>query len=461
MTTLRLPISSPRHRVARLVGVGLAVLVVLLASRLPLPGSPVAPAAAPAVEPEPLAPAPQLDARGSLGLLPPAERVDFWEKRVAAGGSYLDLINLADAYLDRSRATGDLDDLTRAATALDSAAETAPYPPQVDVRRAQVAFALHDFAGALQRADDVLRDDPNNLAALGVAADARLETGDVDGARERYEQLARLAPSPAAWSRLGRLAFLTGDPDAAIRLVARAEDESRAAGAPDAEAFYALQLGDLRRATGDLDGAAAAYDRALAVQPDYVPAMAGLAAVHHVAGRDPEATQLLEAATARLPQPELVAALGDLYALAGRQRDADAQYRLVDGIAQLSAANGSVYDRQLTLFAADHGRDLAAAVRRAGAELAVRGDVYGHDALAWALFNAGQLDEAAAEATAAMALGTPDPRIAYHAGLIAAARGERDVALPLLRLAVRGGAMLPPLQLERARAELASLEAAA
>jgi tetratricopeptide (TPR) repeat protein len=283
----------------------------------------------------------------------------------------------------------------------------------------------------------------------------------VDGARERYEQLARLAPSPAAWSRLGRLAFLTGDPDAAIRLVARAEDESRAAGAPDAEAFYALQLGDLRRATGDLDGAAAAYDRALAVQPDYVPAVAGLAAVHHVAGRDPEATQLLEAATARLPQPELVAALGDLYALAGRQRDADAQYRLVDGIAQLSAANGSVYDRQLTLFAADHGRDLAAAVRRAGAELAVRGDVYGHDALAWALFNAGQLDEAAAEATAAMALGTPDPRIAYHAGLIAAARGERDVALPLLRLAVRGGAMLPPLQLERARAELASLEAAA
>jgi hypothetical protein len=100
-------------------------------------------------------------------------------------------------------------------------------------------------------------------------------------------------------------------------------------------------------------------------------------------------------------------------------------------------------------------------VRRAGAELAVRGDVYGHDALAWALFNAGRLDEAAAEATAAMALGTPDPRIAYHAGLIAAARGERDVALPLLRLAVRGGAMLPPLQLERARAELASLEAAA
>jgi tetratricopeptide (TPR) repeat protein len=463
MTTIGVPFHPSRHWLARLAGIGLAVATVVAATQLPgllrpsVPPTAGAPGAA--VAPDAVVPAPALDARGTLGLLPPAQRVAFWEKRVAAGGSYLDLINLADAYLDRSRVSGGLDDLTRAAAALDRAARTAPYPEQVSVRRAQVAFALHQFPDAVRRADRILHDDPQNLAALGVAADARLELGDVDGARQRYQQLAQLAPSPAAWSRLGRMAFLTGDPDAAMPLVLRAADVSRQEGAPDAEAFYEFQLGDMRRATGDLTGAAAAYERALAALPEYVPAMAGLAAVRNAQGHRDEAIDLLETATARLPQPELVAALGDLYALDGRSRDADRQYRLVDGIAQLSAATGSVYDRQLDIFAADHDTNVAAAVRRARTELAVRRDVYGHDALAWALFKSGDIAEAAREATAALALHTPDPRIAYHAGLIAVAQGDAARALPLLRLAVRGIAVLPPLQQPQARAALADLEA--
>jgi tetratricopeptide (TPR) repeat protein len=454
MTTIHLPLPASRRALPRLGGVALAIALVALAGRIPS-AAPVAPAA----HPDALQQPPALDARGTLGLLPPAQRVAFWEKRVAAGGSYLDLINLADAYLDRSRVSGGLDDLTRAAAALDRAATTAPYPAQVEVRRAQVAFSLHDFHGAMRGADALLRDDPANLAALGVAADARLETGDVAGARERYDQLARLAPSPAAWSRLGRMAFLTGDPDAALRLVARAASVSRQEGAPDAEAFYEFQLGDLDRATGALDDAAAAYSRALVALPDYVPAMAGLAAVRNAQGQRGPAISLLQDATARLPQPELVAALGDLYALDGQRQRAEAQYALVGGIARLSAANGSVYDRQLSIFAADHDRDVRAAVRRARAELAVRGDIYGHDALAWALFKAGSLDAAAAEADAALTLNTPDPRIAYHAGLIAMARGDDARALPLLRLAVRGVGLLPPLQQPRARAALDQLEA--
>jgi tetratricopeptide (TPR) repeat protein len=398
-----------------------------------------------------------LDGSGSLGLLPPSKRVAFWETRVAAGGSHLDLIHLADAYLDRSRASGALDDLERAATALDRAAETAPFPAQVTVRRALVAFALHDFGGAIERADAVLADAPEDLAALGVAADARLETGDLAGARERYQQLARLAPSPAAWSRLGRLAFLTGDVDGARRLVARAASVARDEGAPDAVAFYQFQLGDLCRAGGQLDKAEAAYSASLAALPDYVPAMAGLAAVLEATGRRGEAIDVLERATARQPQPELIAALGDLYALSGQKAKARMQYRLVEGIARLAAATGSVYDRQLVIFAADHRRGVANAVRRARAELAVRADVYGHDALAWALYRAGSLEEAAEQSRAALSLGTPDPRIAYHAGLIAAARGEREQAAALLLEALDGAAMLPPLQVPEARAALAAL----
>jgi tetratricopeptide (TPR) repeat protein len=453
MTTIALRRPLPGRSVARLLGAVLALALIWLVSRVagPVP-------ATPAAQPGGVDTAASLDGAGSLGLLPPGQRVAFWEARVAAGGSFLDLIHLADAYLDRSRATGGLDDLDRAATALDRASSTAPYPERVTVRRALVAFALHDFAGAMDRADAVLAASPTDLAALGVSGDARLETGDVAGARQRYEQLAALAPSPAAWSRLGRLAFLTGDREAALRLVSRAAAVSAEEGAPDAIAFYQFQLGDLRRAGGDLAGAEAAYDAALAALPDYVPAMAGLAAVREATGDRSEAISLLERATARLPQPEIIAALGDLFALDGRPQRAEAQYALVEGIAQLASAGGSVYDRQLVLFAADHERNLQEAVERARAELAVRNDIYGHDALAWALFRAGELDEAATEARAALALGTPDPRLAYHAGLIAAARGDKAVALPLLHRAVSGAAFLPPLQADAARVALAELE---
>ena len=64
------------------------------------------------------------------------------------------------------------------------------------------------------------------------------------------------------------------------------------------------------------------------------------------------------------------------------------------------------------IFSADHERGLRDALSRARAELVVRGDIYGHDALAWVLYRLGRFDEAAVHAEAALALGTPDPRIA-------------------------------------------------
>lgn len=409
--------------------------------------------------------APAIDggaAAATGGLLPPAERVAFWERRVTGpvGGvaSAIDLVNLADAYLDRSRATGDLGDLRRAQTALEHAAVTTTDRAAVEARQAQVAFSLHEWSRSLAIANELLDRDPNNLAALGVSGDALLETGDLDGARQRYATLARLAPSPAVWSRLGRVAFLTGDTDEAVRLVDRAADTAEEDDFPDAAAFYRFQLGELYRSGGKLDEALAAYDRSLGWLPSYPPATLGRARVLDALGRRADAIAVLEAAVERLPQPEAVALLGDLYALAGDNGLAERQYALVERIAEVGQANGTLYDRQLVLIAADHDRDIADAVRRARAELAVRHDIYGHDALAWALYKAGALDEAAAEARAALALGTRDPRLAYHAGMIAAAQGRTEDARSLLTAALDGAAYLPPLQVPVLEATLAGLE---
>ena len=443
---------TPRTRASRLaglIGIIVAAALVLVGSRLASAPSPDAagPASGGVV----------IGATPSGGTLPAGERVAFWEARIASGGSYLDRLFLADAYLDRVRLSGDLADLDRATLALEQAAADAPDPAPVRSRQARVAFALHDFAAAAGIADELLAADPDDLAALSIAGDARLELGDLEESRALYRRLAARAPSAAASVRLARIAFLEGDLAGARRLVADAVTEAEGEGRADEVAFYRAYAAELARADGDLGAAAELYVSALDAVPEYAPALAGLGRVREAQGRRSEAIELLERSTAILPQPETVAALGDLYQLDGDADRAERQYELVERMGALAAASGSLYDRQLVLFAADHGRDPAAAVARAEAELAVRSDVYGFDALAWALFADGRLDEAADAVERALALGTPDARIRYHAGVIAGAQGRFAEARELLEAARSGASLLPPLQAVRLDEALARL----
>jgi tetratricopeptide (TPR) repeat protein len=462
MTIRELTLALPPRRKVRWLGIALTALLIVAGTRLApaLLDDPAVPAGAlPAgAAVPPVAAGDQAPAAGATGLVSPDERVAFWEPRVAADPrDYLSALHLADAYADRARATADLADLQRADAALTQAATVAPSKLLVVPRQAQIAFALHEFPRAASLADEVLAQAPNDLTALAVAGDARLETGDLAGARQHYDRLNILAPSAPVWSRMGRLAFLEADISAAFSLVGRAISDAEANGFGDEAAFYRYQLGELHRATGDPSAAGVAYETALDALPGYPAATIGLAMTREGQGRRTEAIALLEAATARLPTPEAVAALGDLYFLAGDTVAADRAYDLVERIGQVARATGAVYDRQLVLFAADHDRAVEAAIYLAESELELRQDIYAWDALAWALYKGNRLDEAAVAANHAMALGTPDPRLAYHAGMIAVARGETDRAQEWLTQALAGAAYLPPLQVPIAEDALAAL----
>jgi len=462
MTIRGLTHALPPRRQARWLGIALTALLIVAGTRLApaLQADPPVPSGAlpgGAAVP-PVAVGDQAPPAGATGLVSPDERVAFWEPRVAADPrDYLSALHLADAYADRARVTADLADLQRAEAALTGAAKVAPNRLLVVPRQAQVAFSLHEFSRAASLADEVLAQAPDDLTALAVAGDALLETGDLARARQRYERLNVLAPSGPVWSRLGRLAFLEADISTAFTLVGRAISDAEANGFGDEAAFYRYQLGELYRATGDPAAAGVAYETALNALPGYPSAAIGLAMTREGQGRRTEAIALLEAATNRLPTPEAVAALGDLYFLAGDTEAADRAYALVERIGEVVRATGGVYDRQLVLFAADHDRAVEAAISLAESELELRQDIYAWDALAWALYKGDRLDEAAVAANHAMALGTPDPRLAYHAGMIAAARGETAPAQRWLTLALAGAAYLPPLQVPVAEEALAAL----
>jgi tetratricopeptide (TPR) repeat protein len=217
-------------------------------------------------------------------------------------------------------------------------------------------------------------------------------------------------------------------------------------------------LGELYFNRGDLRRAARWYGEAEQALPGYYLAAAGLGKMAAARGDLDEAIAHYEALVARLPQPGFVAMLGDLYALRGDEAAARAQYDTVALIQQLDAAQRVQHDRAVAVFLANHNTDLDTALAYAESELAARQDIYAYDTLAWVLYRLGRYDEARAASDRALALGTPDAQLHYHAGLIAAAQGDAGRAATHLRRALDLNPHFDPLQALEARRALAALE---
>ena len=91
--------------------------------------------------------------------------------------------------------------------------------------------------------------------------------------------------------------------------------------------------------------------------------------------------------------------------------------------------NGAANDpRTYSLYLATRGQSLPTALRLAENELEERSDVFTHDALAWALAASGKLQEARCQMEKALAEGTEDPRLCFHAAVIAAKAGTQQNA---------------------------------
>jgi tetratricopeptide (TPR) repeat protein len=337
------------------------------------------------------------------------------------------LHRLGDGYVRKARESGDAAYLDRAEAALRQS--LALQPGQSGARRhlAYVLYSRHDFAAAAIEAERALAFDPADRHAWGVLGDARLEVGRYAEAEAAY---ARMGTGDLyADSRRAGLRSLRGDVEGAIADLERAVAAGRSAGQPaESVAWVEWELGTVHFGQGRLEAAAAAYQAALATLPRYYRALAGLAQVRTAQGRHEEARVLYEQAIATVPQPDYVAALGDLLLLMGHPVAARRQYDLVEHIGRLSAANRVLYNRELATFYADHDLKPDQALELARRELDVRRDVYAYDLLAWALYRNGRLDEAQAAMREALRQGTRDARLHFHAGLIAWGRGDRQAA---------------------------------
>jgi len=362
---------------------------------------------------------------------------------------------LAGAYLQRLRETGDATFLTRGSQAARASLATLPAERNRDALNllAQAEFAAHEFDAAREHAQRLVRLEPDRAHPYQILGDALLELGDYAAAEAAYGQMQQRGgvqeiTQVATHQRLGKMAILRGDLAAAQRSFTQALLLALARPDPPREtvAWCRWQLGETAFMRGDYGAAEQHYRDALTTFPRYFRAVASLGRVRAARGDLADAIVQYEAAVKILPDPSFVAALGDLYLLSGREREAARQYDLVEAIARLSAAGGALYNRQQALFYADHGREPEKAYAMAAREYEVRRDIYGADAVAWTALKAGRVDEARAMIKVALQLGTQDARLLYHAAMIANAASDPMAARDFLQRALALSPGFDPLQ---------------
>lgn len=392
------------------------------------------------------------------------QAIRFLEERVRRDPEDFSAQNrLAGYYLQRLRETSNLSFLEMAATAARASLAALPAEGNTGglAALALSEHAAHNFSAARDHALRLTKLEPRKSYPYEILGDALLELGEYEKAEAAFRKMKQMefGSSVNSETRLARLAVLNGETHIAGQHFSNALTLALDSRLParEAVAWCHWQLGETAFSMGDYKTAEHHYRNALTTFPDYLQALASLGRVRAAQDDLSGAIESYRQALRISPDPALFAALGDLYKLAGQEKNAQAQYQLVEKIGRLSELNGTTYNRQLAMFYADHDLKADEAYKNAIEEYAVRRDIYGADAIAWTALKANKLNEAQAAIEQALRLGTRDAKLFYHAGMIARAAGDRSRAHDYLQRALKLNPQFDPLQASIARRVLQDL----
>jgi tetratricopeptide (TPR) repeat protein len=358
-------------------------------------------------------------------------------------------------YLQKARETGDPTYYQKTEAALKKALSTQPDDYASVAASGALALARHQFHEALALGEKARQINPDRTYAYGVIADSQIELGQYAEAVDTLQEMVDLRPDMNSYSRISYIRELHGDIDGSMEMMQRAADSGTSN--LESTAWVRTQLGNLYFNMGNLQGAEAEYGRTLQDRPNYVYAIAGLGRVQAARGDTESAIESMEKAVAIMPMPEFVIALGDLYQTTGQQEKANEQYKLVATIEKLYRANGVDMDMEIALFNADHNINLPETLALAQKAYSNRPSIHGADALAWALYKAGNYHEAQKYSQEALKLGTKDALKLFHAGMIALKLGDQAKAAEYLETALAINPHFSILYAEQAQKTLQSL----
>ena len=359
---------------------------------------------------------------------------------------------LAAAYMQKAREAEDFGINERASEALDRSLRLAPDNYDALKLRAKLLLTFHRFEEALEVARRATRLNPQDHDNYGALTDALVELGEYPAAVEAAQRMVDLRPDTSSYARVSYLRWLHGDVEGAfdaMRLAAQAASPQD----PEKLAWCHVQLGEALLNKGKAAEAEREFDRALYIFPDYGVALAAKARARVAAGDLEGARAIYARDYEREPSADAALALGDLQAKLGRADEAEKFYATFETLERENAEAENDW-HHFVHFWTDHDRKLDEALALARKERERRKDIYTCDALAWALYKKGQFAEAKAAMDEALRLNTRDPRLLYHAGMIARALGDRRAAAGYLKSALELNPSFDILHADAARRAL-------
>ncbi len=386
------------------------------------------------------------------------QAIAFYERRLVEDPqSALDMAQLAALFMEEGRMRADDRPFVQAESlARRSLGERTRRNGRSAALLVNALLAQHRFVEATDVAGELVRSEPETPAYRALLAETLMEVGDYRGAigllGSVRPQRAELGIAP----RFARWAELTGQPGEARRILRTARDEARQR--PDLtgeqRAWFSLRLADLELRYGHLRGASAAIEDGLRASPGDWRLILARGRLEAARGSWRKALGSGEEVIASVPSPDGFALLAAAHQALG-QVDASSAFELaLDGITRRQPR---AIHRAWALVLLDQGRDPTGILLLAAADTLVRQDVHTLDLLAWALHCARRSAEAVPLARRAVALGSMEPALRYHAGMIEFAEGDPAVARQHLLIALRGRGALSRQQETSAKQTLATL----
>jgi tetratricopeptide (TPR) repeat protein len=313
--------------------------------------------------------------------------------------------------------------------------------PEALLLKGHVLHSLHRFKEAEPLALDLAK--RRGMAFdFGLLGDVEFDQGKIPEAVAAYQKMMNLRPDLQAYSRVAQVRWITGDLPGAMEAMSLAAQAGSPLNAePTAWTYSRLAL--LQLQSGDIAAAKSSASFALQIQTNSAPAFLALGRIQLAAGETNAAVASLRQAAALNHLPESQWLLADALCLVNRPLEAAAMEN------QIEERGVSEDPRSFSIYLATRGHQPELALKLAQRELDARADVFTHDALAWALQSNGRLPEARAEMTKALAEGTQDARLFFHAAVISDAARDHDEAVRCSRLAWNLRQMLFPSELEQ------------
>lgn len=320
-------------------------------------------------------------------------------------------------------------------------------------------LAQHRFAEAREAAAAALELEPETPQYRALLAEIDMELGDYGAAARGFMGLGGYRAHLSIGPRLARWDEVNGRVMSARRTLQElvAQAGLRRELPREQLAWFHFRLGDHYRRHGSPRRARASYEAALAINPDDYRAHKGLAELELARERADIALTHARVAVRQSRTPETLLTLAGVLR---EMRDSVAAAAIEVEVEAAIGGEGGSFERAWHSYRLELAAPSAALVQLLEREARERGDVQGHDLLAWAYYKAARLPEARVASARALRSGTSDAAVWYHAGIISHAAGDIPRARAYLREALRLNPRFHRRHGRHARSVLRSLDRA-